>query len=422
MPQIRISELPLSPALSGAERLPAIRSGANAAVTAGQIAALSRPAAIAPVATRCAFARGYSATPKQMMARTYHRALDDISALQIVEANWYSNAGTETGTGGTLSVTAAIEYPLNTCTAVTWGGAGTGSAATNTNLFSDFVAVSIPKGALFAIRRYVTNASGIVFSTISDQTDRGFGIDVFGYAASGIADQTLSGTQVSTAQAAGLCSYPAAILARTRRPSFGIVGDSRSAGAITTSSTASFDASGNVGEIARGLATAGYAALNGGVYGTQAAQFVASHARQVEILRYCPYIVLEHAINDVTAGRTAAQIQADLTAIAGYFPNARIIVSTTPPVTSSTDGWASLANQTTHANNAVRVAVNTWKRGVPQPFFDCWDVADTVESARNSGLWKPNFTLDGTHESDVAYAAIQADAGWAMRTATISAA
>jgi len=420
MVDLRISQLQAAQALGGAERLAGVQNGQTVAVSAGQLARLTQPAAPGQVASRCLFNRTFAATPKQFMARTFHRAMDDIDAVQLLEANWYNSGGTETATGGAATVSAAIEYPLNSCTRVTWAEQATGQVASGANLLSDLVAVTIPRGAWFAVRRYVTNPAGIAFASVCDTTDRGFGPDVFGYAPSGLADQTMTTAPVATAQAAGPCAFPAAIVARTRRASFGIIGDSRSAGALSSSTTGAFDGEGNLGEYAGALHGRGHATINGGIYGTTAAAFAASNARQAEAIGYCSHVVLEHSINDLTGGRTAAQVQADLLGIATLFPRARVIVGTTPPVSTSTDGWASANNQVAHASNAQRVALNAWKRQVPRPFADCWEVADLVETARGSGLWKAGLTGDGTHESAAGYQAIAGDAGWAAKVARVA--
>lgn len=175
----------------------------------------ARPAGMLPslylgqVATRCHLAKQTSGTPKQMMCRSWHVACDDIVAIRIAEANWYLNASmVETGLGANMVVSAAIEYPLNVCGRLLWGGAATGTAPTLTTLVSDALTVTIPRGAMFAVRRYITCASGIPFTSFSDQTDRGFGIDVFGYAASGLSDQTLSNATVTTAQRRASCNTP----------------------------------------------------------------------------------------------------------------------------------------------------------------------------------------------------------------------
>lgn len=211
--------------------------------------------------------------------------------------------------------------------------------------------------------------------------------------------------------------YPAAILAMTRRPSLAVIGDSRNLGTTTTSSTAAFDSIGNLGEIQRSIA-ASYGCLDLGVYGERLQQFVASHARRAELGAYCSHACIEMGINDVISGRSASQIAADTASVADYFPNQRMVLSTMPPVTTSSDAWATVGNQTTHANNGVRVAVNNARRALPSLFVACWDVADTVESGRDSGKWKaPGHTADGLHESELAYAAIVASG--AVSTASL---
>lgn len=415
----KISQLAGAVALTGAERVPAVQGGATVSLTGDQLVALMRgrtpPAYFGQVASRCHFARKAFASAKSAMIRTVHRAADDIATLQIMEANWYlTTAFVETGSGADVTVTASVEYPLNSCTRITWdGGAAAGTVANGANKLSDLCAVAIPKGAFFAIRRYISCPAGNIYKPMADLTDHGFGTDVYDFAASGTpTDRTMTSAPVTMTAggSTGFCHYPAGIFARTRLPSFGIVGDSRSEGYAAAGATTTFNGRGDSGEIARAIGAGGFATLNGGTYGIMAQQFVASHANQVQALSYCSHIVVQAAINDITGGASLAAVQASITTIAGYFPKAQLILATTPPVSTSTDGWATTANQTPHATNGVRVALNAWKRQVPQPFAECWEVADLVESARGSGLWQPGFTGDGIHESAVGYAAIEAGA------------
>lgn len=102
----------------------------------------------------------------------------------------------------------------------------------------------------------------------------------------------------------------------------------------------------------------------------------------------------------------------------------------TPVDTSGT--FTTTAGQTAGAHNATRAAVNDWIRaGAPinsttlayvpvgtvgaltagqpgHPLIDWFETADTVETARNSGIWKANYTEDGTHPSSVGHAAMAA--------------
>lgn len=355
------------------------------------------------VATRCHISRSFSATPKQMMLRTYHIARDNITSLRIVEANWRVDSSTfaETGSGANFIVTASVEYPLNVCKQILWAGSASGTIATATTGVSDAVSIVIPKGAMFAIRRYITCTAGIPFASFNDTVDRGFGADIMGYAASGITDQTMSNATVTTAQGSGTMHYPAAIIANTREPSLAVVGDSRNVGTLTTSSTAGFDSIGNLGEIQRVIG-ANYGCLDLGCYGEKMQNFVGSHALRVALGSYCSHICIQMGANDYNGGRTTTQMANDSDAIAGYFTGKTIIYSTIAPISTSSDSWATVANQTVNANNVNRNTENT--RRLAKPI--CWDIASAVEDTVN-GKWKaPGYTGDGVHETDSGYNAI----------------
>lgn len=75
----------------------------------------------------------------------------------------------------------------------------------------------------------------------------------------------------------------------------------------------------------------------------------------------------------------------------------RVWCATLPPRTTSTDAWATTGNQTALASESGRVAMNAWFRSVPAPFSGCFDIADALETARDSGIWKAGYTIDGTH-------------------------
>jgi hypothetical protein len=117
--------------------------------------------------------------------------------------------------------------------------------------------------------------------------------------------------------------------------------------------------------------------------------------------------------NDV--GRTLVQMQTDLTTIWTALSNRgmKVHAGTIPPGTTSTDSWATTANQTKKATEATRVAFNDWIRTTPAPLAGYVETADACETARNSGFWKVNgaanyATTDGTHPTDVIHQAMGA--------------
>jgi len=124
-------------------------------------------------------------------------------------------------------------------------------------------------------------------------------------------------------------------------------------------------------------------------------------------------IIEAFGINDVRGGRTLAQLQADKTAFWNECAAQGIDVwaATLTPSTTSTDSWATVANQTVGSWEAVRTGYNDWVRSLPAPLKGVIEVADTVESARNSGKWKVTgsafgYTPDGLHPNTTGHTAM----------------
>ena len=131
--------------------------------------------------------------------------------------------------------------------------------------------------------------------------------------------------------------------------------------------------------------------------------FIASHANRIAIAQYASDAIIEHGINDLTAGRALVSILADQQTLRGYLPaSMKVSCVTVEPVSTSSDTWAKTANQTTNANKATRVLFNAAQRAIPAGLATCLDIADAVESGRDSGKWTSQYgTLPtyGTHGS-----------------------
>lgn len=171
-----------------------------------------------------------------------------------------------------------------------------------------------------------------------------------------------------------------------------------------------YHTAGNDGEqgfIALGLANAGVGhckatrGSNRAVYSTPSLS-----PNQFALCRYATHLIDNLGTNDIFNTRTLAQIQADLLAIwAGaraVNPNIKIHRVLILPRTSSTDSWATTANQTPLAGFAVggiRDQLNAWLYakvadgtidGIINTLPDC-------ESPTTPGVWAPSLTGDGTH-------------------------
>lgn len=335
------------------------------------------------IATRSFVPNNFISTQKQSMTRSRHLCQQSVTSLQIVAANFYvpengASLGVESAPGSTATITASIEYPVGTFTQLTFGGNASGTIPDGGILFSDFASVTIPSGASFYVRQYITTAAGMVYvdNGAIDYTNG----DGFHFGPSGISDQTLGGTVTHNDNVNGF--FPLAILGRTTRPSCAIIGDSRAYGYLDFYS----DTSGDKGEIARSIGPS-LAYINLAVPSDKATLWVASHANRLQVAKLCSHSIIQLGINDLSGARTSAQLISDVTAIAGLIGKPAFFC-TVAPRSTSTDLWATLANQTAFSGEAQRAAYNAAVRAGLSGAAGYFEIADQVESARNSGKWR----------------------------------
>jgi hypothetical protein len=360
------------------------------------------PAALRSIATRSQVPQSLSATNKQFMSRSRHICRTSVSQLKIVVANFFGS-NVDFLPGGPATYTASIEYPAGTFTQVTFSGSATGTVADGDFLLSDFVNVTIPQDADFFVRMFYNNAAGIVFCGMNHQ-DTANG-DQFAFAVSGVVDMTMGGTIPSTA---GNAAFPAAIVGMSTKPVVALIGDSRCYGQADTY----VGTSGNRGEIAPSIAPS-LATLSVATPSDRCSAWPTNHPKRLALVKaYATHAVVQLGINDFAGNRTAAQVQTDNLAI-GAAIALPSWYCTVAPKTTSTDSFATLANQTINAQDAARVTYNNAVRaGLPgaSGFFE---IADPTESSRDSGKWIVNGTAnfatsDGLHENHPANAAITA--------------
>jgi hypothetical protein len=290
-------------------------------------------------------------------------------------------------------VTASVEYPAGTFTQLLFSGSSSANITNGNYVLSDFASVNIPDRVEFFVRIYYTNAAGIIWTN----GDLSVG-EAMTYGVSGVIDQTMSGTVVTTAGGANVMR-PLAILGYTRKPTAGLVGDSIvQLGADTLASGIP-----DLGELARSIGSSlGY--LNLAVSGEQLMS--GSINKRLDFLACCTHIFNNYGINDFFAGKTAAQI---ITAQANLRGQAKIAgkpfyVATVTPRCTSTDSFATTGNQTKFSGDAERVSYNNCVRAGLSGVTGFFEMADLAESARDSGVWPVNgaanwSTADGVHPS-----------------------
>lgn len=328
----------------------------------------------------------------QLMSRSRHIARAPIKSAAIVLPTWYFKHSTlvEVALGGSATVTASFEYPAGTFTQITFGGQVSGTISDNSNGVSDFVSVNIPAGDAFFVRIYWTSANGAVYidpgavgagSSLTqwgrDETNG----ERFRWAASGITDQTMSGSITSNNNSNGFC--PVAVIGQTTTPSIYLCGDSRVEGLTDYFNDASTD----MGMLARCVGPY-YPYINGGQTSQTTQDFLNSNARQLELAAYCSHKICELGINDLT-GTGYSSFLARQQQVFDLLGRKKLYGVTFPPKTTSTDNFVTTANQTVSANNADRITYNNSVRaGSISGLSGYFDFADTAESARDSGKWR----------------------------------
>lgn len=219
-------------------------------------------------------------------------------------------------------------------------------------------------------------------------------------------------TQVTAYNNSGI--QPLAIMGYidTPRPSFVFMGDSITqnvtsnfGGSLTADS---FDTQGNTGWLEKSSAQQ-VAWTNFSSGGDRVVNYLtaAQNMRLRAIQTFRPsHVVDTLAVNDLVAGTTFANFQAQKIA---FWTKLRglgvkeIWITTCTPVTTSTDSWATVGNQTVTAANTAIQLYNTWVRTLsnvtPYGVTAVLDVCASVESSAGSGKWLVAATYDGTHPS-----------------------
>lgn len=363
------------------------------------------------VATRCRVHTLSGPTIKQFNSRSTHFARDTITSLKVAFANWMvAVAGAnENGPGGSATYTASIEYPSGTFTQLLFSGSSSGTAADGATIWTDYLTVSIPRGAQFWVRAY-----GVVFGAIyASLTNIKIG-DLFEFTTTTTTDKTLGGT-IPNNGGGGALFYPLAIVGQTIQPSVLLGGDS-----IVQSSTEASSSVGNTtgqfGEIGmlERIAAPYFAHCNIGVFGETAQNFAAgtNSAKRQTLIPYCSHFITEWGNNDIFVNsRSAAQLAGNLQTIWAMATSAgkRAIQTTITSRSTSTDSYATAVNQTTNANESIRQTFLTNLRaGNYAGVSGYLETAYPLEDSPDNGKYITNgsaffYTPDGTHGTTFAY-------------------
>lgn len=364
--------------------------------------------------------------------RTYHTNLGNTTAgVQVVTSNWMATSTGEVAGPSATVEACSIEYPTGIFSIGSYGGAPTGTCAPGANLVSDMIPVIIPAGAGFfvnTIKVFTGNFQQQVSMNAVTCPQEPTGVTKYWTTTTWAASlndprAAVCGTNPGSSSTSGwgaFTIYPTAILALSNIPSVLVLGDSRCGGLNDANGGGSNTQPGDfnywgMGEICRSIGRS-LPYTNAGIPSDTIQQFNATPTFRSSLQAYHTHVHFEYPINDLTAGRTGAVVQAALQSAYALFPTKQVSQSTIPPVTTSTDNWATVANQTISASNTARVFINDWIRTKPSPLWAYFEVANVVENGQDTGKWKATdstpptpaaITSDGTHETPWAYQAIQ---------------
>lgn len=146
--------------------------------------------------------------------------------------------------------------------------------------------------------------------------------------------------------------------------------------------------------------------------GESASQFAAdtNGTQRRRLLGVGKWLFLAFGTNDLYGASTLLQYQTNIGTIVGWARarGMKIAIPTITPRSTSTDGFITTGNQTevnAGSGGLLRKQANTWIRAGAGGLCDLViEVADVVETARDSGIWKADanpgpYTVDGLHPS-----------------------
>lgn len=343
--------------------------------------------------------------------------------LRFVYTNAYTDVTTQLDADGTSTLTVNASVRIgSTIYRITFNGRTSATIDPGGCVVSDPLPAALTKGTVFYSRTWVSGTQWYWnLANYAGGTAQAGGRVL-------TTDLTAPGS-AAISPSAGYFYGPAAILgvpnANERFISVIGVGDSILAGLLDMGLFGSiaqvnplvFGAGGYMNRAMRGQA--GF--VNAGISSDRAAQFVTlgGSFRRLVLSSAATHMVCEYGRNDIID--TVANVQASLIAVwlLGARRGLKVFQTTITPRTVSTDGWTSTAGQTPHdgPTQARLVQLNDWLRagapissslvpvsiGTPNALIAGNDnhplssyssgtpvieVADRIESARNSGLWK----------------------------------
>lgn len=315
-----------------------------------------------------------------------------VTDIVIGYANFYQN-NPEANFPLGFTFTASIEYPIGTTPVQVFSNAAGSLTITPGRGYTNFDPWPgyIPPDTEFAVKTYVTWAAGTNFPLVTSAGGRNNEWFTKGVT---LADNTLNLTAQTPSYAsptydAGL-SFPPMVTGRLKNPTavLGIVGDSISQAHYERIPDPTWGGNGWQRALRQAIPSVNVARMSM-AYTHWRTRNEGAHG----VLRNgVTHVLLAMGRNDLSAGTSAATIQTYLQDMAAPFlaRGVKVYAMTLTPVCTSSDTFATVANQTISSapQEAQRVAFNTWLRAnwAAQGFSGIFDAAWAVDPT-DSGKW-----------------------------------
>jgi hypothetical protein len=367
-------------------------------------------ASLRAVATAARQPNNFASASKQHMARSRHIARSRITSMQLVLANWYVDPTTwvETAPGATATVNVGLEVNGVNVGVFTLSAVAAMSIPDGGQIVTDALTCNLYPGDVFYLRTYYQNTAGIIYQGNTVTATRPAYVDTTNgedscIAVSGLADQSAGTGALTGTHRNDILYTPVVIVGSSTDPAPMLLGDSEVVGI----GDGYIGTSGDRGVLARPIGPyLPYSVI--AVGGDGAVKFVASHAKRLALKTYFTHVLCNYGVNDITNfARTPAQVVADVQTIAGYFTGMPFFWATLTPDSTSTDNFATVANQTPVGTAANLNSLNALIRAIPSGVNGVFELSDVLSSTRDSNKWISDgnvrtYTADGLHGTTVA--------------------
>lgn len=329
-----------------------------------------------------------SGTVAGVTYRYAHVMNTECTSLQLIFANFYPTATSESSNANAITIAVSIEYN-GQITRLFFDGERNKTLSQGGMALTDPILKSIPKGATFYTRTWVS------VPVDTNTYPQGIALNSALGDGKGTGDLSLNtgALTASTEQGYG----PAAIVGvpvNDNAVAFALIGDSI---------VANGDGKGWPVQLVEN--DYGYTILSRPSSTVDSMEFASGNVYRLRLAKYCTHAIINYGTNDFNGTPTLATMVEHFQDLWTLLQGNGIIIyhATTMARTTSTDGWTTIQNQTpvsANSYNTKRATFNANLRGDAYSSFGIrvLDVAKAVETASTSaGVWNPLFTGDGIH-------------------------